>query len=58
MGVVIAGLAGWAARRGAERWTLGTGWAGEAAEWVAFALFAALIFYFWRLVVRRGSDET
>ena len=57
MGVVIAGLAGWAARSGTERWTLGTGWAGEAAEWVAVVLFAVLILYFWRLVVRRGSAE-
>ncbi|HEX2254234.1 MAG TPA: oligopeptide transporter, OPT family [Thermoanaerobaculia bacterium] len=53
MGVAIAGLAGLAARSGAERWTLGMDWAGEAAEWVAAALFAALILYFWRLAVRR-----
>jgi putative OPT family oligopeptide transporter len=57
MGVAIAGLAGWAARSEVARWTLGTGWAGEAAEWVAFALFAGLILVFARLVYRRGEAE-
>jgi putative OPT family oligopeptide transporter len=57
MGVAIAGLAGWAARSEVARWTLGTGWAGEAAEWVAFALFVGLILVFARLVYRRGEAE-
>jgi putative OPT family oligopeptide transporter len=55
MGVAIAALAGLAARRGAERWTLGTGWAGPAAEWLALALFVGLVLVFARLVVRRGK---
>jgi putative OPT family oligopeptide transporter len=55
MGVAIAALAGLAARGGAERWTLGTGWAGPAAEWLALALFVALVLVFARLVVRRGK---
>ncbi|HEX6202119.1 MAG TPA: oligopeptide transporter, OPT family [Thermoanaerobaculia bacterium] len=55
MGVAIAALAGWAARGGAERWTLGTDWAGPAAEWLALALFVALVLVFARLVVRRGK---
>ena len=57
MGVAIAGLAGWAARNEVARWTLGTGWAGEAAEWFAFALFAALILVFARLVYRGPKAE-
>jgi putative OPT family oligopeptide transporter len=57
MGVAIAGLAGWAARNEVARWTIGTGWAGEAAEWVAFALFVGLILVFARLVYRRGEAE-
>lgn len=55
MGVAIAALAGLAARRNAERWTLGTEWAGPAAEWLALGLFVALVLVFARLVVRRGK---
>jgi putative OPT family oligopeptide transporter len=55
MGVAIAGLAAWAASRETERWTLGTEWAGEAAEWLAVALFVALVLTFAGLVFRRGS---
>lgn len=53
MGVAIAGLAGWAARRETERWTLGSEWAGPAAEWLAVALFVGLIAVFARMVLRK-----
>ncbi|MDX1531864.1 MAG: OPT/YSL family transporter, partial [Rhodothermales bacterium] len=49
IGVVIAGAAGWAVSQGQEPWSLGYEWAGAAAEWLALALFVALIAYFWRL---------
>ena len=54
IGVVIAGAAGYAVSRGAEPWSVGTEWAGPAAEWLSFALFVALIGYFAWLVTRRG----
>ncbi|HUO87439.1 MAG TPA: oligopeptide transporter, OPT family, partial [Thermoanaerobaculia bacterium] len=58
MGVAIAGLAGWAARRETQRWTLGTGWAGEAAEWLAVALFVGLVLLFARMVPRRAESDS
>ncbi len=57
LGVVIAGLAGWAAQRGASRWTLGEGWAGAAAPAVAAVVFAALVLVFWRLAVGRRRES-
>jgi putative OPT family oligopeptide transporter len=57
MGVLIAGLAGWAAQRDVERWTVGTGWAGGAAKWVAVAVFAGLIAYFASAVLRRWQEK-
>ena len=57
IGVVIAGFAGWAARRGTEPFRIGTGWAGgHIPEIVAAVVFAALIAYFWRLVKRRDEE--
>ncbi len=53
VGVVIAGAAGYAVSRGKEPWSLGDEWAGAAAEWLALALFVALIFFFWRIAVSR-----
>ena len=50
IGVVIAGAAGVAVSRGQEPWSLGFEWAGAAAEWLALALFVALIAFFWRRV--------
>jgi putative OPT family oligopeptide transporter len=59
MGVVIAGSAWWAVQNDREPFRLGTAWAGEhVAELAAAAVFAALILFFWRLVVRRGEDDT
>jgi putative OPT family oligopeptide transporter len=56
MGVVIAGFAGWAARRGVEPFSIGYGWLGHAAaEAVAAVVFALLIVYFWRRTVKRSS---
>ena len=49
MGVLIAGAAGYAVSRGREPWSVGYEWAGAAAEWLALALFVALIMFFWRL---------
>jgi putative OPT family oligopeptide transporter len=54
IGVVIAGAAGYAVSRGQSPWSLGYEWAGAAAEWLAFALFVALIVFFWRLATRPG----
>jgi putative OPT family oligopeptide transporter len=48
IGVVIAGAAGWAVSRGQTPWSLGTAWAGAAADWLALAVFVALIVFFWR----------
>ena len=48
MGVLIAGAAGYAVSRGREPWSMGYEWAGAAAEWLALALFVALIMFFWR----------
>ena len=50
IGVVIAGAAGWAVSRGQTPWSLGVAWAGAAADWLALALFVALIAFFWRRV--------
>ena len=50
IGVVIAGAAGWAVSRGQTPWSLGFAWAGAAADWLALALFVALIAVFWRRV--------
>lgn len=52
VGVVIAGAAGYAVSRGREPWSMGYEWAGAAAPWLALALFAALVWYFARLVKR------
>ena len=49
MGVLIAGAAGYAVSQGREPWSVGYEWAGAAAEWLALALFVALIMFFWRL---------
>ena len=50
IGVIIAGAAGWAVSRGQEPWRLGFDWAGAAADWLALALFVALITFFWQRV--------
>ena len=50
VGVMIAGAAGWAVSRGQTPWSLGSAWAGAAADWLALALFVALIAFFWRRV--------
>ena len=50
IGVVIAGAAGWAVSRGRTPWSLGFAWAGAWADWLALALFVALIAFFWRRV--------
>ena len=50
IGVVIAGAAGWAVSREQTPWSLGFAWAGAAADWLALALFVALITFFWRRV--------
>ena len=50
VGVVIAGAAGLAVSRGQEPWSVGFAWAGAAADWLALALFVALIAVFWRRV--------
>lgn len=56
IGVVIAAAAGHAVSRGKSPWQLGHEWAGDAAPWLALALFVILIVFFWRLVVRRTAD--
>ena len=55
IGVVIAGAAGWAISRGRTPWSLGDAWAGAAAEWLALALFVALIVFFWRRAAPAGA---
>ncbi len=50
IGVMIAGAAGYAVTRGQTPWRLGIEWAGAAADWLALALFVALIVYCWRLI--------
>ena len=50
VGVMIAGAAGWAVSRGQTPWSLGFAWAGATADWLALALFVALIAFFWRRV--------
>ena len=54
IGVVIAGAAGWAVSRGREPWNLGFDWAAAAADWLALALFVALIAFFWQRVAPAG----
>ena len=54
IGVVIAGAAGWAVSREQEPWSLGFDWAGGTADWLALALFVALITFFWRRVAPAG----
>ena len=53
IGVVIAGAAGYAVSRGRSPWSVGPDWAGAAAEWIALALFVALMALFWRLAAGR-----
>jgi putative OPT family oligopeptide transporter len=53
IGVVIAGAAAYAVARDETPWSLGTAWAGDAAAWLALAVFVALIVYSWRLI--RGA---
>lgn len=55
MGVVIAGLAGWAAARGVSPWSVGFEWAGHSAEWIAAAAFLGLIVFFRHLCLRRSD---
>jgi putative OPT family oligopeptide transporter len=55
IGVVIAGAAGYAVSRNAEPWSIGSAWAGAAAEWLAVALFVGLIAYFARVVTQRPA---
>ena len=57
IGVVIAGAAGWAVSRGQTPWSLGFVWAGAAADWLALALFVALIAFFWRRVAHGGGSR-
>jgi putative OPT family oligopeptide transporter len=55
LGVVIAGAAGWAVSRGQTPWSIGFGWAGAFAEWVAVLVFAGLVVGFGRVVRGRGA---
>jgi putative OPT family oligopeptide transporter len=55
LGVVIAGLAGWAAARGGSPWSIGTEWAGALAPWLGTAVLAGLIAVFWRIAVSRNG---
>lgn len=55
MGVVIAGLAGWAAASGVSPWSVGFEWAGHYAEWIAAVAFLGLIVYFRHLCLRRSD---
>jgi hypothetical protein len=57
VGVVIAGAAGWAVSRGEAPWSLGSAWAGAAADWLALALLAALIGFFWRRAAPSSSSR-
>jgi hypothetical protein len=50
IGVVIAGAAAYAVSQNETPWRLGTEWAGAAADWLALAVFVALIVYCWRLI--------
>ena len=55
MGVLIAGLAGWAASRGQQPFAVGFAWLGDLAQPVAALVMASLVFYFWRRVVRPSA---
>jgi putative OPT family oligopeptide transporter len=55
IGVVIAGAAGYAVSRDAEPWSVGYEWASVAADWLALALFVALVAYFARVVTQRPA---
>ena len=57
IGIVIAGAAGWAVAQGREPWSLGFEWAAAAADWLALALFVALIACFWRRVATAEPSE-
>ncbi len=56
LGVGVAFVAGWSARRGVEPWRLGSEWAGRLAPWLTFGLFALLAFLFLRL--SRSGEES
>jgi putative OPT family oligopeptide transporter len=52
IGVAIAGAAAWAVARDRVPWTVGDAWAGDAAPWLALALFLALVAAFTRVATR------
>ncbi|MDH3255820.1 MAG: oligopeptide transporter, OPT family, partial [Acidobacteriota bacterium] len=54
-GVVIAAVAFF---RTAAPAGVGYEWAGEAAPWLASAVFGVLAMYFWRLVVRDDTPKS
>lgn len=55
LGVGIAAMAGWAAARGETPWSIGTAWAGKAAQGAALVAFGLLALAFWRLARRREA---
>jgi putative OPT family oligopeptide transporter len=53
MGVGIALAAGWAVARDREPWSVGPEWLGAGGPWVAAGLFAAMVFWFARVCMRK-----
>jgi putative OPT family oligopeptide transporter len=57
LGVAIAGAAGYAKLRGSEPWTIGYGWAGAAAPWLALAALGLLAWTLYRLAVQPAAAK-
>jgi putative OPT family oligopeptide transporter len=55
-GLFMVVIAGWAAYTQAAPKGIGSAWAGSAAVWLSAAVFAALMFLFWRLTKSEEAE--
>ena len=53
----LAIMAGVAARRGVEPWSIGHHWAGAASPWISMAFFGLLAVVFYRLSLGRSDSR-
>ncbi len=56
LGVGVAFMAGWSARRGLEPWSIGSEWAGAMTPWLTFGAFVLLAGLFYALSRSRERE--